>query len=156
MQQSTKLWIALATSGFLAMAPTLVSAQGAGTGSGTGSTTGGVSKDSGQGRSSTGSNMGTGQGNRTTTPTERDMTTNSGDNERDQTGDLGTTSESDRRTSDGTSGMGRGLGSSESPSGQSPAGQPPPSPSGQSPAGQPPPSPSGQAMSPSGSSSANQ
>ena len=105
MQQSNKLWIALATSGFLAMAPTLVSGQGAGTGGGTGSTTGGGSAGTGQDSSSTGSNMGTGQGNRTTT--EHDRTTNPRNNERDQTGDLGTTSESDRRTSGDTSGMGR-------------------------------------------------
>jgi hypothetical protein len=154
MQKSNRLWVALATSGFLAMAPALVSAQGAD--GGTGSTSGGASTGTGQGRSFTGSSMGTGQGHRTTTPTERDkrdMTTNPRDNERNQTSDLGTTSESNHRTPDSPSRMGGSLGSSQSPSGQSPVGQPPESPSGQSPAGQPPPSPSGQAMSPAGSSS---
>ena len=43
MQKSTRLWVALATSGFLAMAPALASAQGAGAGGGTGSTSGGAS-----------------------------------------------------------------------------------------------------------------
>jgi hypothetical protein len=159
MQKSHRLWVTLATSGFLAMAPALVSAQGAGVGGGTGNTSGGAtSTGTGQGRSSTGSSMEIGQGHRTTAPTERDksnMTTNPRDNERNQTSDLGTPSESHRRTPDSTSRMEGSSGSSQSPSGQSPAGEPPPSPSGQSPAGEPPPSPSGQAINPSGSSSAN-
>jgi len=158
MQKSNRLWVALATSGFLAMTPALVSAQGAGAGSGAGSTSGGASTGTGQGRSSPGSSMETGQGPRTTAPAERDqrdMTTNPRDNERNQTSDSGTTGESDRRTPDSTSRLGGSSGSLQSPSGQSPAGEPPPSPSGQSSAGEPPPSPSGQALSPSGSSSTN-
>jgi hypothetical protein len=144
MQKSNRLWVTLATSGFLAMAPALVSAQGAG--GGTGNTSGeATSTGTGQGRSSTGSSMETGQGHRTTAPTEHDksnITTNPRDNERNQTSDLGTTSESHRRTPDSTSRMEGSSGSSQSPSGQSPAGEPPPS-------------PSGQAINPSGSSSMN-
>ena len=158
MQKSNRLWLALATSGFLAVAPALVSAQGACAGGGTGSTSGTSSTGTSQGGSSTGSSMGTGQGQRTIAPPERDqgdIATNPNDSERNQMRDPGTTSESNRRTPDSTSRLGGGSGSLQSPSGQSPAGEPPPSPSGQSPAGEPPPSPSGQAMSPSGSSGAN-
>jgi len=157
MQKSNRLWVALATSGFLAIAPALVSAQGVGSG-GTGSTSGGASTVTGQSKSSPGSSLRTGQGQRTTAPTERDqkdMTTTPRGNERNQTSDPGIPSASNRRTPDSTSKMGESSGSLQSPSGQSPAGEPPPSPSGQSPAGEPPPSPSGQALSPSGSSGTN-
>jgi len=85
MQKSHRLWVRLATSGFLAMGPVLVSAQGAGIGGGTGNTSGGAtSTGTGQGRSSTGSSMEIGQGHRITAPTERDksnMTTNPRNNE---------------------------------------------------------------------------
>ena len=107
MQKSKRPWVALATSGFLAMAPALVSAQGAGAGGGSGSTSGGGSIGTGQGRSSTGSSLGPGQGQRTPAPTERDqrdMTTNPRDNERNPMSDPGTTSEFDRRTPDSAPG----------------------------------------------------